>query len=709
LPLQKAARKNNNSVFIDEQFLPFPDQWEYLASIKRISETDLERFIAELCQGNELGTLKEEDEEETAKPWHKMREVKLSKNDFPSKVEIVKANMLFITKTGFTQRAMNRLKRLAAFKNPEFYKAQAMRLPTFNKPRIISCSEESPGFLGLPRGCENDLKAMMDEYGIEVCLIDETNPGKNIDVEFTGKLRDEQSLAVKKMLEHESGILCGTTAFGKTVAAIKLIDERQVNTLIIVDKINLQAQWKERLSTFLKINETIDNKDVLKNTNQSVIGEIGGGKKKLSGIIDIAVMQSLNRMGEIKDCVKNYGMVIVDECHHVSAFNFETILKNVNAKYVYGLTATPLRKDGHHPIIFMQCGPIRYRDDALKQAEARPFEHFIVPKFTSFRLLSDIDSAQTPIFELYSEITENKIRNQLIIDNVIQCHRNGRNCIVLTERTIHVKLLAEGLGEIIPEVIAVHGGLGSKKTGEIMAQIKNAPSHIPITIVATGKYIGEGFDEPRLDTLFLAMPISWKGTLQQYAGRLHRLYEGKKDVRIYDFVDIHVKMFEKMYHKRLNGYASIGYKVIAEDITTANVIDIIYNKSNFLPVFSNDTISASREVFIVSPFLTKRRTREMIQFFRAAIAKSVKIIVVTRPAEDYKGLDLDAWQASVAALKELAVQVVYKSNIHQKLAIMDQKIVWYGSINLLSYGSAEESMMRIDNVNIAGELIKSIE
>ncbi|MDP3432313.1 MAG: DEAD/DEAH box helicase family protein, partial [Bacteroidota bacterium] len=425
LPLQKAARKNGNSVFIDDRFQPYEDQWALLASIKKLTESDIEFLMSKLCQGNELGVLKIDDEEEP-RPW-KTVAAKLKMQDFPQKLIIVKANMLFISKAGLSQKALNHLKRLAAFRNPEFYKAQAMRLPTFNKPRIISCSEETADYLCLPRGCEADINILSEELKLEVFRIDKTNNGKTIDVAFCGILRDEQPLALSKLLEHENGILCGTTAFGKTIAAIKLIAERKVNTLILVNIISLLTQWKEKISEFLIINETLPptEKSERRKTNKkrSIIGMLGGGKNSLNGILDIAVMQSISRDGEVKELVKDYGMVIVDECHHVSAFSFELILKNVNAKYVYGLTATPSRKDGHHPIITMQCGPIRYRDDAKKQAEKRPFDHFLIPRFTSFKVPPrwEKEEKDISITELYAEIVSNEIRNQLILDDVVQC------------------------------------------------------------------------------------------------------------------------------------------------------------------------------------------------------------------------------------------------------------------------------------------------
>ncbi|HBE42319.1 MAG TPA: helicase, partial [Bacteroidales bacterium] len=710
LPLQKTARNYSNSIFINEQFQPIDDQWAFLSSLPRLSERNLEELISKLCPGNELGTLKTDDEE-APKPWETIKKTEVGKNDFPGKTEVVKANMLFIPKAGYSQKALNHLKRMAAFKNPEFYKAQAMRLTTFDKPRIISCSDETSEYLCLPRGCESDIKMLLGEMKTKVSWTDKTNHGRKIDIVFNGSLRDEQPLAVVKMLEYDDGILCGTTAFGKTVAAIKLIAERKTNTLILVDKVSLVSQWREKLSAFLTINEPFPITDASgtrkRGKNRSIIGQMGAGKQALNGIVDIAVIQSLNRMGEVKDCVKDYGMVIVDECHHVSAFSFEMILKNVSAKYVYGLTATPTRKDGHHPIIFMQCGPIRYRDDAKKQAEKRPFDHYLIPRFTSFNVPVDKEEKDISIYELYAGIIENEMRNQLIVDDVVQCHKNGRNCLVLTERTNHVELLANELGKRIPDVISLTGSMGIKEKRETMARILEIPNDKSLTLVATGRYIGEGFDEPRLDTLFLAMPISWKGTIHQYAGRLHRLFETKKEALIYDYVDVRVRMLEKMYNKRLAGYASIGYKTKGENIAAGST-DIIFNKTNFLPVYSNDIISASREILIVSPFVTKRRALQMMQNLMTALVKGVKVVVVTRPAEDFKDKDLTAWQTAMDFLRSSGVVVFFKSNIHQKFAVIDEKIVWYGSINLLSYGGAEESIMRLESSNIANELIRSI-
>jgi hypothetical protein len=456
LPLQLNARRNNNSVFIDEKFQPYDDQWSFLSSIRKLSESEIDLYISQLCSGSELGDLRQNEDEE-CKPWERSNtNYKLSKSDFPDTVYVTKVNMLYISKNGFSHKALNIIKRLAAFRNPDFYKAQAMRLPTFDKPRIISLSYETPEYLCLPRGCELDLINLFSAHKVDVKWVDKSYSGKQIDVEFNGQLRDEQEDAVGSMLQHDNGVLSATTAFGKTVIGAKIISVKKVNTLILVHTQQLLEQWKERLNQFLLINEELSSDEIKKRgrkKSRSIIGQLGGGKNNLSGIIDVAIMQSLVKGDEVKEFIRNYGMVIVDECHHVPAFSFEQILKNVAGKYVYGLTATPVRQDGHHPIIFMHCGPVRYKVDARKQAEKRPFEHYVIPRFTPFRKPISQDEKEWSIGEIYTEISTSQIRNKLIVDDVIKSVNEGRNSIVLTERTAHVEVIANALKEVLPNVI----------------------------------------------------------------------------------------------------------------------------------------------------------------------------------------------------------------------------------------------------------------
>jgi len=603
LPLQKIARANDDSVFINENFKPYPDQWQFLSSIPKLSEKNMMLFITKLTRGDDLGMFKNEASE--SKPWVK-QSIDLKKHDFPKTVKIVISGMLYVEKKGLSQKALNTLKRFAAFKNPEFYKAQAMRRSTYGKDRVIFCSDDHENYLALPRGCEDDINSLLKSKNITLIHEDESNPGKTINVEFKGVLRDEQQSALDALSAHDNGVLSAATAFGKTVIGAKLISIKKVNTLVLVHRQQLLAQWRERLEQFLIINEFLPELPQKRGRKkeQNLIGHMASGKDRLSSIVDVAIMQSMNVAGVVREAVKNYGMIIIDECHHVPAVTFEQILKNAPAKYIYGLTATPARSDGHHPIIFFYCGPVRFSVDPKEQAEKRPFDHYLVPRFTSFKTLPGEDEKELSFQEIKTNLISDEIRNQLIIDDVLDCCKKGRRILILNGRVAHVEELGKKLENKIPNVICLTGGMGVRKTAQVMEKIDAIAETEPFVLIATGSYIGEGFDEPRLDTLFLAMPIAWKGTLHQYAGRLHRLCNNKKDVQIYDYVDLHVKMLEKMYGKRLKGYASIGYKAKAATFPDAPT-NIIFTKDSFFPVYLQDISVASKHLLIVSPFVTK--------------------------------------------------------------------------------------------------------
>ncbi len=661
LPLQKIPRNKGNSVFIDEDFAPYPDQWSFLSNIKKMDEEELTLYIKKLGKGNDLGLLK--DDESMAKPWIKQA-VELTDNDFPKTVTIIKSSMLYVEKKGLSQKALNTLKRYAAFKNPAFYKAQAMRISTYGKPRVISCSDDYESFLALPRGCEDDIKHLLNDFKVKQEYMDETNPGNKVNIEFNGSLREEQQRAVDAFLAYENGVLSATTAFGKTVIGAKLISARKVNTLVIVHRQQLLSQWRERLEQFLIINESLPDlpKKRGRKKEQNVIGYMAAGKDRLSSIVDIAIMQSMNINGDVKEMIKNYGMIIVDECHHVPAVTFEQIFKHATAKYIYGLTATPYRSDGHHPIIFFYCGPIRFSVDAKKQAEKRPFEHYLIPRFTSFKIIHNKDRVEPTIQEIKSNLISDEIRNQLIIDDVIECYNKGRNSLILTDRISHIDELAKKIRKEIPNIICLKGGMGVKKTAKIMGEIDSIPDTESFVLIATGSYIGEGFDEARLDTLFLAMPISWKGTIQQYAGRLHRLFEPKKDVQIYDYVDLHVKMLEKMYGKRLKGYAAIGYKIKVATLPDAPT-NIIFNKDSFFPVYLQDIDSASKRLLIISPFVTQKRILQMMDHFSEILKKQVEIIIITRPVDEFKKDRQASLEDIFSKVDKAGIRLIFKSKI----------------------------------------------
>ena len=703
LPLQGLARKSGNSVFVDEQFRHYDDQWAYLSSVQKMTAATVETHVLSFGKDGELGKLVSESD---SKPWEAKKKTKITHSDFPMALNIVRANMLYVPTEELSSNAKNQIKRLAAFKNPDFYRAQAMRLPIYDKPRIICTASITEEYIAIPRGCEDALCNLLDEADVSYTIEDKTKSGCSIPVEFNGELREEQQPAVDALLEQNTGVLSATTAFGKTIIASYLISQRKTNTLILVHTQALMTQWKKSLESFLKFDITPPEEKKRRGRKKvwSPIGVLGAGKDTMHDIVDVAVMQSLVCGDEVKEIVRNYGMIIVDECHHISAVNFEMILKYANAKYVYGLTATPTRQDGHHPIIFMQCGAIRYRVDAKVQAEKRSFEHYLVPRFTNTRYPSE---GKTSITDVYKKLSENEIRNNMIVSDVVEALKEGRNPIVLTERREHVVLLAERLSCYCKNVIQLVGTASAKSRRETMERLEAIPGDESVVIVATGKYVGEGFDYPRLDTLFLALPIAWKGKVAQYAGRLHRNYDGKTKVQVYDYVDVHIPVLERMYQKRVKSYSSIGYKTkLLSNINAAP--DLIYDGKSFYHGFCNDLQNAQSEILIVSPFMRKSRVTSLMKILDPIIERSIRVTVVTRPPEDFKEKDRDTVNECADKLQENGVIVSYKSDFHQKFTVIDQSVVWYGSVNLLSFGTHEESIMRFENTDIAGQLMDTV-
>ena len=558
LPLQKKPREEGNSLFLDENFVPYPDQWAFLSSIRRMSRQEVEMVVDKAEKLGELLGVRipvtdENDDEPWAMPPSKRRKEPPIVGPLPEKISLVYGNQVYVPKAELTPSLRNRLIHLAAFQNPEFYRAQAMRLSTFGKPRIISCCEDYPNHLGLPRGCLDELLELFQSLHVNVEITDERFAGRPIDVQFHGVLRAEQQQAADALLHFETGVLSAATAFGKTVVAAYMIAQRRVNTLVIVHRRQLLDQWIEALSHFLGV--------ALKE-----IGQIGGGKRKPTEIIDVAMVQSLSKKGIVDDIVGQYGYLIVDECHHISAVRFEQVVRQSKARYLTGLSATVARKDGHHPIIFMQCGPVRYRVDDRKQAEKRPFDHKVIIRPTNFRLPPHLQNAASPsIQEVYTPLAQDDERNQIIIQDVIAAVAAGRSPVLLTERREHLDLLAVLLSQQIQNVFVMAGGMGKKQRKQLSEQIASIPADQPRLIVATGRYLGEGFDDERLDTLFLSLPISWRGTLTQYAGRLHRLNAAKREVIFYDYVDSEVPVLARMHARRRSGYKSIGYEITELD------------------------------------------------------------------------------------------------------------------------------------------------
>jgi superfamily II DNA or RNA helicase len=546
LPLQQEARKAGNTLFLDDQLEPFPDPWAHLASLRRMPPSDVETLVeTATLQGRVLGVRFEPlDDGLDASPWERPPSGRLRKfkieGQVPDILRAVLSQQIFIEKAGMPSGLLAEIKRLAAFQNPEFYQKQAMRFSTNGIPRVICAAEEHPAHLALPRGCREELAELLAEHGSCLELEDRRNPGEGIGVTFFGQLTSTQQAAAEAIHPHDIGIFVAPPGAGKTVFGAYMAALRGVNTLVLVHRKPLLDQWRAQLQVFLGL-------------TSKEVGQIGGGKRKPTTRIDVAMIQSLASSKSVSDLVANYGQVIVDECHHAPAVSFERVMREVRARYILGLTATPYRRDGLQRLLHFQCGPVRFQLAAKSKAAEQPFTSRLIVRETRFL-------GQGSIQDLYAALVLDSHRNAMIIRDVQKALAEGRSPIVLTERREHLDLLVEALKDAARHVVVLHGGVSAKARRKALAQLAEVPMEEPRLILATGRYIGEGFDDPRLDTLFMAMPIAWKGTLIQYAGRLHRLHPGKQEVQIYDYLDDSMPMFRRMFEKRMRGYRAMGYE-----------------------------------------------------------------------------------------------------------------------------------------------------
>jgi len=551
LPLQKAARQAGNSVFIDESGTPYPDQWSHLASIKKLSRGELEVLVGALeSTGGKVlarwSQLEEEDEPWTRPPSGKKR-FNVNPKELPGTVEVVLSNRVFIKTADLPSALINQLKHLAAFHNPDFYKKQKQRFSTHATPRIICCAELDAGWLSLPRGSLEDTRSTLADYGVKLTVEEKRCPGTELDIRFLGALNPVQQAAIKDILAADLGILSAPPGSGKTVIAIAALAARKRSTLILVHRKPLMQQWRLQLSSLLGI----DKKE---------IGLIGGGKDKATGRIDIAMVSSLEREDGADDRMAEYGFVIMDECHHAAAVSFEKVLNQAKAKYILGLTATPYRRDGHQAIVHMQCGPIVHRVKDKDSLACAPNSK-VIARRTDFTAEWNDNSK---IYELWPKVTADEHRNALILKDICAVLDAGRFPLILTERREHLAIFEALLKDKLDRLAVLYGGMRQKRRREVFEELKSFPDNCRKAILATGSYIGEGFDEPRLDTLFLTMPASFKGRIVQYAGRLHRRHADKTNVMIYDYVDSGVPVLANMHRKRLKTYKMLGYTVVTE-------------------------------------------------------------------------------------------------------------------------------------------------
>lgn len=708
LPLQGQALKEGNSAFVDEHWNAYPDQWEALLSRKKLSKEFIEDKIKKWSEGSLEVAAGCEDifKNDNEKPWDKTKH--FHKEDVDGTMQVTLSDGVYVNTVNLQPRIQNQIRRMAAFSNPVFYKNQAMGLSNFENYRFIYLGSDEGGFIKVPRGIMENIVEKCQKAGIAYEVDDKRSKGRSIHAEFTGELKESQKLAVEKLLQYDSGILNAATAFGKTVVCCDVIAKRQVSTLVLLQSSALMEQWQEALEKFLHIDEELPEYETptgRKKRRKSVIGKLQGAHDSITGIIDIAMVGSVCKNGEYHKRLKEYGLILVDECHHAASDTIVDILQEVNAKYVYGVTATPFRDDGLEKINYMLLGPIRYRYTSKDRAKEQGIEHLVYPRFTRAVAPRFSQDKMHPN-EAYEIIRNNEDRDELIIRDVKQCVDDGRTPVILSKYVEHSQRLYQRLINYADKVFLLSGRNSKKEHKEILKQMSQVTSNESMILVATGKLIGEGFDYPRLDTLIMATPVAWKGVVEQYAGRLNRDYDGKKSVIIYDYVDSHISMFDRMYHKRLKAYKQIGYDIFSTTGTKKQTANAIFDIDTYADVYRNDLLTAEKEIIISSQAISGKKVYDMIHLLREKQETGTKIIIVTWKPDCYGYGDSAYWQELQEQMRKAGFEMNLVEDYCEHYCMIDRQIVWYGSMNFLGKEDAEDNLMRIVDEKIASELLE---
>lgn len=701
LPLQGMALKSGNSAFIDENWNAYEDQLNVLAGTRRLTRQGIEDYLSLWYS---TGFTSEDNG--TDAPWDKNSEIEAG--SVKGVVRIVLADRIYIDSTGMSNKTKRQLRRMATFSNKQYFQNQAMDMPNYDESRFIYLGSDEGKYIVLPRGLREEILKKFDNAGISYKIEDKRTKGQELNISFRGELRESQIPAVETMLENETGILHAATAFGKTVVCCDMIARRGISTLILVDRADLMNQWIKRLEEFLDIDEELpeyQTKTGRTRKRKSLIGNLQGAHDTLTGIVDVAMIRSLKKKDGFHPKLKEYAQVYFDECHHAASDSAIEVLQEINAKYVYGVTATPKRGDGKEKINEFLLGPIRYRFTAKDRAEEQNINHLVYPRFT--RTVKPHHLSKTPYGnDAYELIRNNDVRDEQIIRDVADCVQAGRTPVVLTKYVDHAKKLSERLKTYADRLILLTGANGTKARRAQVEELNKVDNSDSLILVGTGSLLGEGFDFPRLDTLFMATPVSGENVVEQYVGRLNRDYDGKENVIVYDYVDSHIPKFDKMYSARMKAYKKIGYELCVNMDGEKQKANAIYDIENYAETYWKDLEEANSAVVVSSPRLNNQKVDRIIKILGKRRELGVKVTIVTWHPDAYKYGKDDVRMELMERLRKAGFEIRLVEESCEHYAVIDNEIVWYGSVNLLSKEDAEDNLMRVCSKDIAAELLE---
>ncbi|MDD6806189.1 MAG: DEAD/DEAH box helicase family protein [Clostridiales bacterium] len=701
LPLQGMALKSGNSAFVDENWNAYEDQLKVLAGTRRLTRQEIEDYLSLWYS---TGFTSEDNG--TDAPWDKNSEIEAG--GVKGVVSIVLADRIYIDSSGMSNKTKRQLRRMATFSNKQYFQNQAMDMPNYDESRFIYLGSDEGKYIVLPRGLREDIQKKFDNAGIRYKIEDKRTQGRELNISFKGELRESQIPAAETMLENETGILHAATAFGKTVVCCDMIARRGISTLILVDRADLMNQWIKRLDEFLDIDEELpeyQTKTGRTRKRKSLIGNLQGAHDTLTGIVDVAMIRSLKKKDGFHPMLKEYAQVYFDECHHAASESAIEVLQEINAKYVYGVTATPKRGDGKEKINEFLLGPIRYRFTAKDRAEEQNIDHLVYPRFT--RTVKPHHLSKTPYGnDAYELIRNNDVRDEQIIRDVADCVQAGRTPVVLTKYVDHANKLSERLKKYADRLILLTGANGTKVRRAQVKELNEVDDSDSLILVGTGSLLGEGFDFPRLDTLFMATPVSGENVVEQYVGRLNRDYDGKENVIVYDYVDSHIPKFDKMYAARLKAYKKIGYELCVNMDGEKQKANAIYDIENYAETYWKDLEEANSAVVVSSPRLNNQKVDRIINMLGKRRELGVKVTIVTWHPDAYKYGKDDVRMELMERLRKAGFEIRLVEESCEHYAVIDNEIVWYGSVNLLSKEDAEDNLMRVCSKDIAAELLE---